>query len=474
MDTVPVALKSLPQMPGPRGLPVLGNLHQLDTASFHQTLEAWSATFGPIYTFRLGARQIVVISDADTIKRAARERPETFSRPRFMADVIAEMGWTGLFSAEGEDWRRQRKLVVTALNATHLKPFFPKLQTITARLLARWQRAAASGATVDLCRDLMLFTVDVTTQLAFGIDGNTLETEGSVIQQQLDQVFPMTFSRMNAPFPYWRYLRLPRDRALERALADIEPKVNAMIVGARTRMQAEPALYQAPTNFLEAMIAAKESEGLALSDADIYGNVFTLLLAGEDTTANTIAWAIHFFIEHPAYLARARAEVDAVLGEALWPSSLEETANLPFIEAFYNETMRLKPVAPLQGGETLEDTEMLGYLIPRGTTFFSLARRIATDEAHFGRGTQFDPERWLRAQAAAGCPHDITAFIPFGSGPRFCPGRNLALLEIRTALAMFCRNFDAQMANAGQPVEELMAFTMAPKNLHVQLRARHG
>ena len=474
MAAVRPELRAVSAMPGPRGLPVLGNLHQIDLESFHQCLERWAAEFGPLYRIRMGPRSIVVTSDADTIKRMHRERPDIFRRTKRLAEAIEEMGFNGLFSAEGEDWRRQRKLVAMALNTAHLKPFFPKLKVTTARLLARWERAAATSATVDLCRDLMRFTVDVTTQLAFGIDVNTIETDGPVIQQQLDKVFPVLNWRINAPFAYWRYFRLPQDRALDRALADIQVQVDAMIADVRRRMQADPGLFHAPTNFLEAVIAAKQSEGIELSDADIFGNVCTLLLAGEDTTANTIAWAINYFIEYPALFARARAEVDAVLGAALLPGEIEHTAQLPFIEAFYNETMRLKPVAPLTAMEPLEDVELLGYRIPKGTIVMMLTRRIAVDETRFGHASEFDPDRWLKSDAERGCPHDTSAFVPFGTGPRFCPGRNLALLEIRTALAMLCRNFDVTLANGAQPVEERLAFTMMPRNLMVRLHKREA
>ena len=467
-------LRTVAALPGPQGLPVVGSFFEVDFESFHQDLERWAEEFGSIYRIRLGPRSLVVTSDADTIKRMHRERPDTFRRTQRLAAAIEEMGFKGVFSAEGDDWRRQRKLVAMALNTAHLKPFFPKLMVTTQRLLARWERAAASGATVDLCRDLMRFTVDVTTQIAFGIDVNTIETDGPVIQQKLDQVFPILNWRINAPFPYWRYFRLPQDRALDRALADIQVQVDGMIADVRQRMQADPSLFQSPTNFLEAIIAAKESQGVELSDADIFGNVCTLLLAGEDTTANTIAWAINFFIEYPALFARARAEVDAVLGEALLPGDIEHTAQLPFIEAFYNETMRLKPVAPLTAMEPLEDVELNGYRIPKGTIVLILTRRIAVDERRFGHAAQFDPDRWLKSDAERGCPHDTTAFLPFGTGPRFCPGRNLAVLEIRTALAMLCRNFDVRLANGAQPVEERLAFTMMPKNLMVRLSKREA
>jgi cytochrome P450 len=472
MAAVQAQLRAVSALPGPRGLPLIGSIHEINLEAFHQHLEQWADQYGNLYRFRMGPRSIVVTSDAETIKRMFRERPDLFRRTRRLASAVSEMRFNGLFSAEGDDWRRQRKLVAMALNTAHLKPFFPKLRMITARLLARWERAAAQGTVIDLCRDLMRFTVDVTTQLAFGIDVNTIETDGPVIQQKLDKVFPILNWRINAPFPYWRYLRLPKDRDLDRALVEIRAQVDAMIADVRRRMEADPTLYQAPTNFLEAIIAAKEAEGIEFSDADIFGNVCTLLLAGEDTTANTIAWAVNYFIEYPQHFARARAEVDGVLGAARLPEEIEQTSQLPFIEAFYNETMRLKPVAPLNAMEPLEDIELDGYRIPKGTIIMMLTRRIAMDEARFGHAKEFDPDRWLKSEAERGCPHDTTAFVPFGSGPRFCPGRNLALLEIRTVLAMLCRNFEVTLADSARPVAELLAFTMMPRNLEVRLRKR--
>jgi cytochrome P450 len=462
--------KPMSALPGPRGWPLVGNLLQVDFEQFHRRLERWSEEFGPIYRIRLGPRPIVIVAEPDVIKRMFRERPDLFRRTTRLADAINEMRFTGVFSAEGDTWRRQRKIVAMALNTAHLKPFFPQLKRTCERLRQRWTRAAERAETVDLCRDLMRFTVDVTTQLAFGIDVNTVETDGPVIQQQLDKVFPILNWRINAPFAYWRLLRLPKDRELDRALVDLEAKVNVMIADVRRRMQDNPALYQEPTNFLEAIIAAKEAEDIEFSDADIFGNVCTLLLAGEDTTANTLAWAMNYFCEHPQHFARARREVDAVLGAHALPQAIEQLADLPFIEAFYNETMRLKPVAPLQGMEPLEDIEMLGYRIPRGTVVLMLTRQIALADERFERAREFRPERWLQAQEERQGAHDVTAFVPFGSGPRFCPGRNLALLEIRAVLALLCRNFDLERVHP--QVDERLAFTMMPKNLSVRVHLR--
>ena len=466
-------IKSWEELGGPPGLPIAGNLFQIRLSTLHRTLERWADRYGPIYRARIGPKWVAVVSDARAVQRLHRERPHRFRRTREIESVSAEMGLKGVFSAEGGDWLRQRKIVVMALNTAHLKAFFPKLVITVGRLRRRWGRAADGGDPIDPCRDLMRLTVDVTTQLAFGIDFNTLETPGPRIQHDLDKVFPMLHQRINAPFPYWRYVRLPKDRELDRALARIRSRVEEIVREVRGRMRADPSLRTAPTNFLEALIAARDAEGSGFSDADVFANVCTLLLAGEDTTAHTISWTVSYFLQHPEHFARARAEVDGVLAPAAAVEDMEQAGRLPFLDAFFHEAMRLKPVAPINAFEPLEDVEVLDHLIPKGMVIIALNRRIATRDEHFGEAARFRPDRWLEAGGAEpGAPHDTGAFLPFGAGPRFCPGRNLAMLQIRTVLAMLCRNFDLAPVHPERPVEERLAFTMMPAHLLVRMKRR--
>ena len=465
------SITDLPKAPG--GLPIVGNLLQIDLEKFHVQLENWCDAIGPIFTFRMGGREIVCLSDTGTINDMLRARPTVWRRVRAIERVTGEMRVKGVFSAEGDEWKLQRKVVAMALNSAHINRFFPKLEATTRRLKRRWDRAADAGTTVELCRDLMRYTVDVTTQLAFGIDVNTIETDGPVVQQHLDKVFPMLHRRINAPFAYWRYFRLPSDRELDRALAEIEKTVNGIIVDCRKRMQEQPELYELPTNFLEAIIAAQTSEsGADFTDEQIYANVLTLLLAGEDTTANTIAWACKYFIDFPEIFARARAEADTVLGDDVVAGDPDMLKRLPFIEACVNETMRLKPVGPIFALEANEDVEVMGCNVPAGTTVFGLSRHIAVSPDNFGQPETFDPDRWLATGPADTNPHNTEAFMPFGTGPRFCPGRNLALTEIKMVIAMLCHNFDLALATPDVPVLEKLAFAMMPKNLNVQFSAR--
>ena len=452
-------------LPGPGGLPIVGNLHQIRFSRLHLHLEKWADRFGPIYRIRIGTHDVVVLSDRATIQRLLVQRPAAFRRTRALESVATEMRLKGVFAAEGDDWRRQRRIVSAALNRARLEDFFPHLVTTAERLRLRWQQAADRGDTVDLCSDLMRFTVDVTIGLAFGIDANTLETPGPVIQRHLDKVFPVLHRRVNAPFPYWRYMRMPSDRTLDRALDSLEEEVNAMVRTARERMAAKPE----PTNFIEAILAALEDEGSGFTDAEIFANAGTLLLAGEDTTANSTGWAVHYFMQYPEHFERARQEVDRVIAPADAIETLEQTKQLPFIDAFNNEAMRLKPVVPLHVVEPVSDVELMGCHVPRGTPIMMLVRREATREEHFADASRFDPERWLARDESS--PHDPRAFLPFGAGPRLCPGRNIALTQIRTVLAMLVRNFDIHPAG-GAGVEEHLAFTMFPANLRVRLVPR--
>jgi cytochrome P450/nitrite reductase/ring-hydroxylating ferredoxin subunit len=465
------AVRSLAQLPGPKGLPLLGNVHQLHPRQLHLTLEAWCREFGPVYLYRLMSRPFVAIADVNLINQILRERPGTYRRWDAIETITKELGMNGVFSAEGDAWRRQRRLVAQALDPAHLRQFFPMLCKVTERLRKRWSEAASERRAVDIQKDLMLYTVDVTTSLALGHDMNTLECEGGAIQQHLEQILPMLNRRINAPFPYWHYFRLPADRSLDHAVTQLNRIVGELIRDSRARsaQSADPLAHSA--NFLEALIAAQDDGYAPLTDQEVLANVFTILLAGEDTTANTIAWLSYFMCRHPDVQKRMQEEVDAVLGEAAILENIVHTDQLVYLDAVVNETMCLKPVAPVLGVEPNHDVRVGDIEIPKGAVIALLTRYQGLQDGGSATAQVFDPDRWLSGADAA--TRHRAGFVPFGSGPRLCPGRSLALLEIRCALAMICRNFDLSESEGVGEVEEVFAFSMTPGNLRVNFSARH-
>jgi len=166
--------------------------------------------------------------------------------------------------------------------------------------------------------------------------------------------------------------------------------------------------------------------------------------------------------------------VRALLGGAAQPADHEQLSRLDFIEACAHETMRLKPVAPLNIQQAIRDTVVGGVELPAGSLVMCLMRPASLDPDHFPDPLEFRPERWLAGAGNASASSARRVSMPFGAGPRMCPGRYLALSEIKMAIAMLLNHFvveDVSTAD-GSEVQERLSLTMAPVGLTMRLRAR--
>ncbi len=479
-DVSPVAApalsaRSVDSLPGPKGIPVFGNALQIKSHQMHQQLEAWARQYGPYYRLRLGSRRIVVVADHKAIGTLLRDRPEGFSRSYRLTEIWNEMGLpTGVFGANGEVWRRQRRMVMAGFDPGHVKRYFPALNEVAQRLAGRWSVAAGQHVAIDLQADLMRYTVDAIAGLAFGAKVNTLESDGDIIQKHLDKILPALFKRLFAPFPVWRWMPSRKDRELAASIVAVMAAVDGFVAQARARMARQPELREHPDNLLEAMIAAADQPDSGIDDTQVAGNVLTMLLAGEDTTANTLAWMIHLLWQNPAVLAKATAEVRDVCGDAR-ALTIEHMAQLDYVEACANETMRLKPVAPHIGFQTLRDTQVGDVHVPAGTMIISVMRHDSVSDDFVRDAAAFSPERWLEENnPALNATSAKRVSMPFGGGPRICPGRYLALLEMKMAMATLLGRFDIESLETpdGKEPREHMALTMTPLGLRMRVRCR--
>ena len=466
-------LRSLDDLPGPRGLPLLGNALDLKPKELHRIVSGWADQFGPLFVFRVATQRILTVADAETIQQLLRDRPDRFRRWRKVEEILVDIKADGLFAAEGANWRRQRKYVMHMLNASHVREFIPRFEEVAGRLRRRWWRAAMVGTSLDVHADLMRLTVDVTSGLAFGRDINTLEEKKDPIQIHLDKMFPAIARRQTALFPYWRYIQLPEDREVAIAVKEIGKFIDGLIEETRARLAAAPELRANPRNLLEALVAAQEKDEEGPSDHEISGNVMTALLAGEDTTANTLSYMIHFLMEFPHVQSAVQEEVDRVFGMAEQPWQDPATPDrLRYIEAFANEAMRCKPVGGHLFLEPNEDVQIQDVFVPKGTPILALNGYVGTQEANFAQAKEFRPERWLQAADETAGTHNMKAFMPFGAGPRFCPGRKLAMLQIKMVTAMLCRDFEVSRPKDALPMEDIYNFTVGPTHVYATLRPR--
>jgi cytochrome P450 len=459
-------LRQIKNLPGPRAWPLVGNVLQLKPRRIHQDVELLCQRFGPLLRLYFGRHPVVVVANHATVNAILRERPGTFRRPSLTTQVAAEMGGLpNVFNAEGANWRNQRRMVMAGFAPKPIKAYFPALVNVALRLQRRWDAAAAQHSQIDLSADLKRYTVDIIAGLAFGQDVNTLESGDNVIQLHLDCILPGIARRSLSIVPYWRYFRLPQDRKLDHSNAALRVAVYDLIAQARQRMQANPALVDKPSNLLEAMIAAADQPGSGVDNDTVAGNVSTMLLAGEDTTANTIAWLLYLLRGHPEALQKVALEVKQ-LAPACAGFTLEQMDALVYLDASIQEAMRLKPVGPFMPVEALIDTTIEDVHVPKGTLVWCVLRHDSIDEKHFTNAQAFMPERWL------GNSVDKHVSTPFGSGPRTCPGRYLALLEIKIAVAMLLGHFELDSVDTadGKEAQELMGFVMSPVGLRMRLK----
>jgi cytochrome P450 len=464
-------MKTIKELPAPKGTFILGHLSAFNRSDKHLVMEDWVKESGDLFQIRLVTKRFIVSADQKLNAQIFRLRPGKFRRYSKINEVMEEMGIRGVFNAEGEDWKKHRKITSEALNVKNMPAYFPIVKTVTQRLLTNWLKLPLEQNKVDVQTEMMRLTVDITSTLAFGHPMNTLEEKDEVIQKHLEKIFPMVNSRITAPLPMWRWIKSKKDRELDKSLEIIFKSIRQFIQEAKDRLQAAPALKEKPSNFLEALLVEQEKEG-SFSNEEIIGNVFTILLAGEDTTSNSISWIVYYLAQHPEVIQKIRAEAIDIYGDGALPEQYEQLARMKYTEAVALETMRLKPVTPTLYHEAIEDVEVEGLHIKKGMVVMSQNKVAQTDAHNFTNPDAFLPERWLAK--AAGCPHH-TAHKPeviqvFGNGPRFCPGKNLAMQEMICVISMICKNFDFELAVDKKEITEEFAFTMYPKNLWIKIK----
>ena len=464
-------LLTINDLRSPKGSFFSGHIKDFNLINKHQVVERWVRECGDLFKINFYGKKFIVSADPELNDQMFKNRPKQFRRYSKIDAIMREMGVLGVFNAEGDEWKTHRKITSEALNGKNMSGFFPHILKVTERFLQKWKQFADDQTRIDVHGEMMRYSVDITTLVAFSYDTNTVEQKDDVIQNHLERIFPMINERMTAPFPIWRIYKTKKDKELDVSLAVIENKIREYIDIAKKKRLSLILEDNKPKDFLEALLIEKEKVG-DFSDSDVYGNVFSMLMAGEDTTSNTISWIIYYVAMDKELQAKLRQEAKDVFGDNPMATEYDQLSQLKFAEAVSIETLRLKPVAPLMFMEANEDTVVGNVKVNKGMTVLMQNKVPQTREDNFSNSDSFVPERWLKG----GCPHH-DAHKPklmktFGGGPRFCPGKLLAMDEMKMAISMLCKNFEFSLAVNPDEVTEVFAFTMLPDNLWITLKRK--
>jgi cytochrome P450 len=189
------------------------------------------------------------------------------------------------------------------------------------------------------------------------------------------------------------------------------------------------------------LIQAQDEDGSQMTDRQLHDEVLTLVLAGHETTALTLAWIWYFLAQNPAVEAKLVTELDTVLGGRL--PTVEDLPKLTYLDQIVKETLRMRPPVWVFVRETFGDCELAGYKIPKGASIFISQWAMHYDPRYYTEPEKFDPERWT-PEMQKNLPK--YAYFPFGGGPRLCIGNIFAQMEAALVIATLAQGFKLELA----------------------------
>jgi cytochrome P450 len=436
--------------PGPKPHFVIGNL-PLAGPDPLGTFASWAKQYGDIFYYRAAWLDVYFLNRPDLIEYVLVRNPQNFLKDR----VVRKSGWLlgqGLLTAEGEDWKRQRRLIQPAFSRERIAAYARYMTGCAQELLATWK----SGAVVDVHEAMMALTLHVVLRALF--ESESAETQK--ISRCLNTVMlNSTGGKLILP-AFLRYLPLPGMRDVRAAVRQMYSAVSH-IVAERSQNQ------NSSNDLLSILIRARESDDSSLSEEQLRDEVMTFLLAGHETTALALSWALSLLGQNAGAQAKLQHEADRIgAGETL---TMSEMPSLAYTDSVIKETLRLYPPAWSMAREAISDFELEGYRIPAGANIVMSQWIMHRDRRFFVDPESFDPERWS-TPACKDLPR--FAYFPFGGGPRQCIGASFAMTEAVLILATLARKFEFVAAEniAVPPVPSL---TLRPKQpIRMRLEAR--
>jgi cytochrome P450 len=440
-----VAAKTKAEAPGPRMLWPGGGVFYFrrDPLKF---LARLAREYGDVVRFKVGPQRAFLLNHPDHVRDVLVTNHERFHKGRALQRAKRLLG-EGLLTGEGEFHRRQRRLAQPAFHRRRVDSYGSVMVEYAERAGARWRE----GETLDVSSEVMRLTLAVVGKTLFDAD---VESDADEVGEALTEVMEL-FDFLMIPFSEMlEKLPLPPQRRFLRARARLDAVVYR-IIEERRRSGGDRG------DLLSMLLLAVDEEGdhTGMTNEQLRDEAMTLFLAGHETTSNALTWAWHMLAQNPDAERRLHEELDTVLEGGRAPT-VEDFAALRYTEMVVAETMRLYPPAWAIGRLAIEDHEVAGYRVPRGSLVLVSQYVMHRDPRFFPEPERFDPERWT-AEARAARPQ--FSYFPFGGGPRRCIGEGFAWMEAVLMLAALARRVRLRPAHGSPSVETRPRITLRPK-----------
>ncbi|WP_214111337.1 cytochrome P450 [Acrocarpospora catenulata] len=445
-------MPQLTQLPptAPGAFPLLGHIPALvrRRLSFLEEMRE----HGPVVRIRLGRTPAYVISDARIAREVVSDGGTTFARGRFFRKLRPLLG-DGLGTSDGPFHMRQRRMVQPAFH--HARPGYDvaTLHEVIESWIDPWQ----PGMTLDIAREMDRLGVALITKSLFSAD--TAAAEVQDVQESIADFMVGVGLRTVVPIDLLEKLPLPVNRRFDAARDRLERAITKVIADYR-------ADEREHHDILAMLLAARDTEGLPMSDQELRDEVLSLVVAGGDTTGHVLGWVFHELARHPEAERRLHEELDQVLaGRTV---TADDLPKLTYAEQVVNETLRLRSPGWLVMRRTTKEVTLGGVPIPAGTELLVSLSALLRDPAAYPDPMRFDPDRWLPERAGE-LRRDL--FLPFGAGTRKCAGEPLARISMALVLAILPARFRLRPV-PGHQVREMALGTMSADAIPMTLESR--
>jgi len=407
--------------------------------------------YGDFVGMRILNFHILLINHPDDIENVLVNHPRKFIKGRVLQANKRVFG-RGLLTSEGDFWLRQRRLAQPAFHRARIAGYASTMVEYTERLLHEWQ----DGEERDIHKEMMRLTLQIVGKTLFDAD---VERDAQDIGKSLELLLELAANFRRTIFiPQW--IPTPTNLRLERAIRQIEKVLYRIIAEKR-------ASGRDAGDLLSMLLAAQDEDGSRMTDKQLRDEAITLFLAGHETTANTLSWTWWLLAQNPAVEGKLHAELRRVLGGRA--PSLDDLPKLAYTNHVITESMRLYPPAWGSARTAIEEHEIAGYSVPRGSGVSFAQWTVHRDARWYDAPGEFRPERW-EGDLLKRIPR--FAYFPFGGGPRQCIGNTFALMETALVLATIAQQYRFRLVE-GHPVVPLASITLRPRyGVKVVLEAR--
>lgn len=455
-------MKGATRAPGPAGRPFVGSLPDLA----RDPLAAYLAALrdhGDVVRFTTGPPGLRagfhMVFSPEGVQQVLATRAADFRKDTTMYEELRLGLGNGLLTAQDDDYQRQRRLVQPLFTRRRVDGYAAAVALEADALAGRWAGAAggAAGGVVDVVEEMSRFALRTVARILFGAD---VEEAIGVVRRSFPVLGAYIRDRGVAPLRVPRSWPTPGNRRARAAGRELYAVCDAIIARRSGRTSDD--------DLLDLLAAARGEDGEQLDAAELRDQVLIFLLAGHETTATSMAFALHLLGRHPEQQRRARAEVLAVLGDRT--PAAADLAALPYTTAVLKETMRLFPAAAVVGRRAVVDSEIGGVTIPAGADVLVSPYVTHRHPGHWDDPERFDPDRFTPEREAA---RHRYAWYPFGGGPRACIGQHFSMLESVLATAVLLREFEVEAVDT--EVSLGLAITLEARSpVRVRLTRRPG